>query len=132
MPTIVRFYARVAVIYFVLALAAGMLLALPGVVRIPQLRPVYFHLLVVGWITQLIMGVSYWMFPRYSKESPRGDERIGWGVFVLLNGGLILRAVGEPLTGSSIATWLLGTSAVMQLTAGWLFMLAIWPRIKER
>ena len=24
----------------------------------------YLHLLVVGWITQIIFGVAFWLFPR--------------------------------------------------------------------
>ena len=132
MPIMVRYYVRAAIIYFILALLAGLLMSVPGRLSISQLRPVYFHLLVVGWVTQLIMGVSYWMFPRYSKESPRGNETLGWAAFGLLNVGMLLRAIGEPLTGSVAAGWLLSISALMQLAAGWLFVIIIWPRVKER
>jgi hypothetical protein len=34
--------------------------------------PVYLHLFMIGWVTQMIFGVAYWMFPRVSKENPRG------------------------------------------------------------
>jgi hypothetical protein len=34
------------------------------------LWPTYLHLLVLGWLTQLIFGVAFWMFPRYSARNP--------------------------------------------------------------
>jgi hypothetical protein len=60
-------------------------------------RPVYLHFLFIGWVTQIIMEVGFWIFPKYSKEHPRGNEKVGWVVFGLLNLGLILRAIGEPM-----------------------------------
>lgn len=68
--------------------------------------PVFFHFFMVGWVAQLIFGVVFWMFPKYSREKPRGSERIGWAVFWLLNLGLVLRLVGEPAQGlDPDSTW---------------------------
>jgi hypothetical protein len=73
------------------------------------------------------------MFPRYSAEQPRGSERLGWLTFVSLNVGLLLRLAGEPahLLGRDI-TGLLVASALLQLVAGWAFILNTWPRLRER
>jgi len=64
----------------VAALLAGLGLALGQVVALPPalgaLQPLYFHLLMAGWVTQLIFGVVAWMFPQYSSEQPRGNERL--------------------------------------------------------
>ncbi len=139
MPRLTRYFIKAALIYFVLGLLIGVLLVAGSVIRVPPqvaaLFPVYLHVLVVGWITQLIAGVAYWMFPKYSKESPRGNERLSWGVFMLINVGLVLRIIAEPLVstqpGSSIG-WLLVVSALCQLLAGWGFVFNIWTRVKER
>lgn len=139
MPRLTRYFIKAALIYFVLGLLIGVLLVAGSVIRVPPqvaaLFPVYLHVLVVGWITQLIAGVAYWMFPKYSKESPRGNERLSWGVFILINVGLVLRIIAEPLVstqpGSSIG-WLLVVSALCQLLAGWGFVFNIWTRVKER
>ena len=91
------------------------------------------HLLVVGWITQVIFGVAYWMFPRYSAQRPRGSERLGWITFGSLNAGVLLRVVGEPRHALGEATaGVLVASALLQLLAGWTFVLNTWPRIRER
>jgi|SRR5690606_16210173 len=139
MPTLSRWFVKAGLVYFVLGLLMAALVVAQPVLNLPPLlgtfRPVYLHLLMVGWITQLIMGVAYWMFPKYSKEKPRGSERLGWFVFIALNLGLILRIVGEPLTTLQPewgVGWMLVVSAVLQLAAGWAFIANTWGRVKER
>ena len=96
MPLLSRTFIKAGLIYFIVGLTAGVLTVGQPVLNLPStfgvLYPVYIHLLMVGWVMQLIIGVVYWMFPKYSKEHPRGSDRLGWIVFGLLNAGLILRA----------------------------------------
>ena len=95
--------------------------------------PTYLHLLVVGWLTQLIFGVAFWLFPKHSAAHPRGSDLLGWTTFFLLNLGLILRAIVEPwptLGKPRGAVLILGAAA--QLVAGWLFVINTWPRVRER
>ncbi len=138
MPLITRVFLRTALVYFVAALAVGTLDTLDVVapaLRVAGLRPVYFHLLMVGWVTQLIIGVALWMFPKYSSERPRGSDTLSWVTYGLLNAGLILRALAEPLLagpGGAVWGWLLAASAVLQMLAGWLFVANTWPRVRER
>jgi hypothetical protein len=136
-PTLTRWYLRAAIIHLGGALVLGVLVQSPGLVTahpvLAVLSPTLLHLLVVGWITQVIFGVAYWMFPRYSAQRPRGSERLGWITFASLNAGLVLRVVGEPLHALREATaGLLVASALLQLVAGWTFVLNTWPRIRER
>jgi hypothetical protein len=132
MPTLARWFIKSALVYFVLALLVGVLIQARSVIDLPRTvglwRPVYIHLLTVGWITQLIMGVGYWMFPKFSRENPRGSQTLAWITFVLLNTGLILRAISEPRLPD--LGWMLALSAVLQLIAGWLFVINTWMRIK--
>lgn len=134
-----RYFIRTALLYLVAAFLVGGLvlvnqaLALDG--RIGVLMPVFYHLLMVGWITQLICGVALWMFPPFSRERPHGDERLGWATYGMLNGGLLLRAICEPLhtlSPSPWTGWLLAISALLQVLGIWAFVAAIWPRVKGR
>ena len=136
MPPLTRWLVKAALLYLIAALVLGVAMQLPVAGRYPVLAvlwPTYLHVLVVGWLTQLIFGVAYWLFPRYSAERPRGSERLGWATFVLLNAGLLLRIVGEPwrALGRGGEAVLLA-SAVTQLLAVWCFVLNTWPRVKER
>ncbi|HMP41896.1 MAG TPA: hypothetical protein PKA05_16060 [Roseiflexaceae bacterium] len=97
--------------------------------------PVYYHLLMVGWVTQLIAGVALWMFPVISREQPRVDERIGWVAYGALNGGLLLRAIAEPQHAAEPqrwSAWLLLVTGVLQIVAVWALVIAIWPRVRQR
>jgi hypothetical protein len=97
------------------------------------LWPTYLHLLVLGWLTQLIFGVAFWMFPRRSAKKPYGSELLGWTSYGLLNAGLVLRAVGEPaFTLGARTGGILVVAALLQLGAGWAFVFNTWPRVKER
>lgn len=139
MPLLARWTVKTALAHFAVALLLGVVLAAQPVLGlaswIAALRPVFLHLLIVGWITQLIIGVAYWMFPKQSKEKPRGSTPIGWLVYILLNFGLVIRAICEPLFAlqpNSIGGAGLAISAVLQVVSGWLFIANTWTRVKER
>jgi hypothetical protein len=121
-----RYFIRTALIFLVVAFCVGALvlinqgLALDA--RIGTLLPVFYHLLMVGWATQLICGVALWMFPSFSREQPRGDERLGWFTYVALNTGVVLAALHDPLAAA------IGEAMIMHLMlvgAGVLYILAI-------
>lgn len=139
MPPITRVFIKAALVYFVIALLTGVLLVaapwLPMPLWIAALNPVYFHLFMVGWVTQLIAGVAYWMFPKFSREEPRGSDRLAWSTFALLNVGLALRIIAEPinsLTPGGVWGYLLATAALLQWLGGVAFVANTWPRVKEK
>lgn len=130
MPKVTRFFLKTGLVYLVLGLAAGIFPQALGL-----LFPVYVHAIAVGWLTQLIFGVAFWLFPIESRQKPRPDERPMWAVYFLLNAGMVGRAVAEP----AAATWggpvwaaVLVASAVLLWASGAVFAVAIWPRVRER
>lgn len=138
MPKITRVYLKTSLIFLAAGFLLGMLRALPVASLEVALRgsaAVYYHLLAVGWITQLIFGVAQWMFPRTSHEHRQGSHVLAWMTYALLNVGLLLRAIAEPrvLSGPG-GEWgpVLGISALIQWTAGMLFIVDIWPRVRGR
>jgi len=137
MPTITRWYVKSSLVYLVAALllgtgvaarSAGLVSGLPA-----GLEPVYWHLLMVGFITQLIFGVAYWMFPKGAPERLRGRDSLAVLSYICLNSGLVLRAVGEPAaTLSPGLGWLLALSAVLQWIAGTIFVVNTWGRVRGK
>jgi hypothetical protein len=139
MPTLTRWAGRAGLIYLVLGVVTGALYwtntTWPIWPPLAALNPIYIHLLVVGWLTQFIFAVMYWMFPNISRTNLRGNPRLGWAIFVLLNLGLILRAICEPwraLSPTPVNAIGLLLSAVLQVMAGCLIVWVCWPRIRER
>ena len=133
MPRLTRWFLKAALLYLILALCSGILLALPD--PISGLFPIYIHTLVFGWLTQLIFGVALWMFPKYSLAKPRGYEWLGWATFILLNLGLVVRIIFEPLQNvatSPLIGWMLVISAVLQWLSGVAFITNTWARVREK
>jgi cbb3-type cytochrome oxidase subunit 1 len=139
MPPLTRLFIKSALVYLVAALVAGALLALPVDAAahpiLTAFAPTYLHLLMIGWLTQLIFGVAYWMFPRYTRERPRGSRALAATTYATLNAGLLLRAVAEPavaLRAGPAWGWALAASAVLLWLASLLFLANTWGRVKER
>lgn len=139
MPTTTRTFIKTAFGY----MFAGMLLSTLWLIQIAwplhpllgHLQPTALHLIVVGWLTQLIFGVALWMFPAWSKQEPRGPNLPSWICYSLLNTGLLLRLIVEPLNSYRPAAsmgWLLLVAAQLQVAAVWLFALLAWPRVRSK
>lgn len=139
MPPLTRWFIKTSLLCLVAALLVGLAQAAPPSLGLPPLvaaaGPVYVHLLAVGWITQMIFGVAYWMFPRHTAERPRGSDGLGIAAYALLNAGLLLRVLAEPphavhptaaLGGALVA------AALLQWLGGMAFVLNTWPRVKQR
>ncbi|MBI3170913.1 MAG: hypothetical protein HYZ22_20730 [Chloroflexi bacterium] len=135
MPLLTRTFLKAAFVYLILAMCAGILLALPGDNLISGLFPAYLHMLTFGWLSQLIFGVALWMFPKFNSDKPRGYEWIGWVTFISLNAGLALRIIFEPLQSikpSLFGGWMLVTAAILQWLASIAFAINTSPRVREK
>jgi len=72
-PVLTRWFIKCAMLYLIVALALSILMQSGLSRKVPLLGvlwPTYLHLLVVGWLTQLIFGVAFWMFPKH-PSAPR-------------------------------------------------------------
>lgn len=139
MPTLTRWFIKAAMVSLIAALVVRALMAGLPFWGLPTasaaLAPVFLHLFMWGWVTQLIFGVVYWMFPRYSQAQPRGNEALWLVTFWLFNVGLVCRVIGEPLhllRPEALWAWLSALAAVLQWSAGMLFIFNTWGRVKER
>jgi hypothetical protein len=130
-PLLSRWFIRTGLLYLLVALTTSLVQALiPSGTTIAW--PTYLHLLVVGWLTQLIFGVAYWMFPRYQSGLGLRFERLGWICYGCLNLGLLLRVATESGPESSWQAESFVVSALLQLIAGWAFVVTTWPRVRGR
>ena len=139
MPTMTRWSIKAAMLWLLAAVVIGIATSSPATIGLPsdwsRLNPLSWHFLAVGWATQLIFGVSYWMFPPNSKQRPYRSTRLGWTVFVLLNAGLLARLVAEGapvLLGANPVGWIFLTSATAQFLAAAGFVANTWSRVKTR
>ncbi len=136
MPTLTRWFLRAAMLNLVAAIVLAVLLAVPSfAAAAAPWRPVYVHLLVVGWATQMIFGVGYWMFPRREPLDLTATPWLGWTCFGTLNLGLVVRAASEPVLAqgaSALAAAGAVTAALLQFVAAAAFVWLAWPRVMAR
>ena len=135
MPPLTRWFIKASLISLAAALLVRAGMSLLSAPVSGAFAPVFFHLFVWGWVTQLIFGVAYWMFPTFTKERPRGYERLWIATFWCLNIGLIARVIGEPLhilRPEALWAWLTILAAILQWLAAMGFVVNIWGRVKER
>lgn len=136
MPLATRLFIKAGMLYLLLGLTLALISGIPSLGFGQLLLPVYWHMIVVGWITQIIIGVSVWMFPRSSRGKRETNSKLIFGSFITLNAGLLLRFVSEPfipvLSDNLLIMLSIILSAALQLIAITLFIIEIWPRIRGR
>lgn len=99
------------------------------------LQPTHGHMLFVGWFVQFAIGIAYWLLPRKRRpELPVGyRETPAFAGWAMLNAGLALRVVGEPMErvghAGALSMTILGLSAILQVGAIMVFIAQLWPRI---
>ncbi|HEU4647687.1 MAG TPA: cbb3-type cytochrome c oxidase subunit I [Gemmatimonadales bacterium] len=130
MPRLSAWMVRLSLVSLVLgALVGGLLLA--GVpVSAPHgaaLRQAHLDLMLFGWLVQFVLGVAYWMLPRYAAKPERGSPRLAWGAFALFQGGLALAVVGQALARPSIAP---AAGRLLLAGATFVFLGLLWGRAK--
>ncbi|MDX1640022.1 MAG: hypothetical protein R3281_18835 [Balneolaceae bacterium] len=133
MPTVSRTFIKSGLIWFFFALTCSLTLEMDWL-NAPVLRPLYWHMLMVGWITQIIFGVSLWMFPGRSRSDAFREHLKEWMTFGLLNSGLVLRVLSEPMAGRDLLFWdtILVLSAVLQWGAAVTYLMELWPRVLSK
>ncbi len=133
MPRLSQWYIKSALLYLLAGFSIGMLmLANKGVPFYPalwRLLPAHIEFLLFGWTVQFVLGVAFWIAPRFWQAPRRGDERGAVAAWVLLNLGIWAVTLGGVWLGVSSFV-LLGRA--LEGTAVIAFAWHIWPRVVGR
>lgn len=129
MPRLSCWFIRAALLYLAVGITLGALLlyhkGIPLHPLLWRLLPIHVEFLLFGWMVQLVMGVGFWIFPRFWRS--RGNEKPAWLAFGLINLGVWLAGVG-PILGASPIIVLIGRLAEAGAAIG--FAAHAWSRIK--
>jgi hypothetical protein len=151
MPVTSRVFVKASIVYLCLGAVLGALMFINRYFPLGSwaayLRISHIQLLIVGWLTQLILGVAWWLFPPLQiglrsdaplpvrrGQSQRGNEPLFWVTFVCLNAGILLRAIFDPLyswTRAGALGFLAGISGLFLLLAAVSFVANMWSRVRE-
>ncbi len=130
MPRLSVLAVRAALIYLLAGFTFGALMlankGIPFAAWLWNLLPAHIDFLLLGWTAQLILGVGFWILPRFTGGS-RGNVRLAAVAVLLLNIGVLLSA-GQgvfPELG-----WLAPLGRIFQIGAGVSFALHAWGRVR--
>lgn len=137
MPALVRRYIKTAFIFFLLGMLVGAVMSvsqgLLGRAVAPLLVVAHVHVLLVGFVLLLIIGVATWMFPRPAKEATRYRPELAEAIYWILTLATALRFTAEVVAAYRPRPdlWFLITAGGLgQVLAGLLFVYNMWARVR--
>ncbi len=132
MPRFSVWSIRLALVYLATGFTIGaLMLSQKGVLydaSIWMLLPLHIEILLLGWTWQLIMGVGYWILPRFAKGAARGNETLAWISLGLLNLGIWLVGI-NPFLGNLSGTPPIA-GRLLEASSAALFIFLSWRRIR--
>jgi len=137
MPPLVRRYVKTSFAFLVAGLLlGGWIIVGEFVAGIHPPRLVitaHVHLLLVGFMLMIVMGVATWMFPRPARDDTRYRPELAEAVYWVMTLATAARAAAElaasywPLT---TLRWTIGLGGLGQLAGAGLFVANMWWRIR--
>ncbi len=129
MPKLSVWFVRSALVHLMVGFTIGALvLVQKGTGKLPwswALLGWHVDTLLVGWMTQLAMGIAYWILPRFGTR--RGKVGFALAAWVAVNAGVL--GSGVVLLAQAPTSWLALTRGSEGLGVV-LFALHAWPRVK--
>ncbi len=137
MTPLIRRYIKTSFVFLGLGLGLGgyLIVAQFGVGAYPPRLVVtaHVHLLLVGFMLMIVMGVATWMFPRPSREDTRYRPELAEAVYWVMTLSTALRAAAEMLlayTGKPPVGWLIIVGGLGQVAGAILFVANMWVRVR--
>lgn len=137
MHSLVRKYIKMAFLFLAAGLLVGLYLSIGEYIAdfplSPMLVTAHVHLLLVGFMMMMILGVAQWMFPRPEREDVRYSPHVAEAVFYTLTAGVLLRTLGEMFSAFSTASalpTLIVSGSVLEVLAVFVFFYNMWTRIR--
>ncbi len=137
MTPLIRRYIKTSFVFLVTGLVLGAYLIVAQFLfdaYPPRLLvTTHAHLLLVGFMLMIVMGVATWMFPRPARDDPRYRPELAEAVYWVMTLATALRAGAEIVvawTGAPGLRWPIALGGVGQLAAALLFVLNMWWRVR--
>ena len=137
MPPLIRRYIKTSFAFLVAGLILGGYLTvgqfLLGTYPPRLVTTAHVHLLLVGFMLMMVMGVATWMFPRPAKDDARYRPELAEAVYWVMTLATALRAIAELIAGWSAAPVLrvlVALGGLGQLLGAALFVINMWTRVR--
>jgi hypothetical protein len=137
MPPLIRRYIKTSFVFLLAGLLIGAYVIVGQFVFVaypPRLFiTAHVHLLLVGFMLMIVMGVATWMFPRPARDDARYRPELAEAVYWVMTLATVLRTLAELSASFSPAPALrtaIAVGGLGQLAATLLFVVNMWPRVR--
>ena len=134
----VRYFIKTSIIFLVFGLLTGLYMSLcTNVFKTgygAELISAHTHLILVGGVMMMIMGVALWFFPRPEKEDARYNPdviRISYRIMTLSTSIRFLSQVISSFEEIQFLRWMITLFSIGQITAMIIFFYGMWGRIRS-
>ncbi len=138
MHPLVRLYLKTAFVFLGLGLVAGLWIEGELVFRGRWLSHgmvvAHTHLLLVGFLLLLVLGVALWMFPRLARGQPVGPSprlvAVGWALLAVGTAARALTEFFDLWLTADGWRWVRFAGAALQLTGILVGVAMLWRRVR--
>lgn len=137
MFTTVRYFVKTSVIFLIVGIITGLYMSISKYILklgySQELISAHTHLILVGSVMMMIMGVALWFFPRADKEDKRYNPDLILAAYWIMTIGTSLRFVFQVAANffiSEFVHYMIAISSILQVIAIILFFYSMWGRIR--
>jgi len=134
---LVRRYIKTSFVFLLSGLALGGYIVVAqfvlGFYPARLLTTAHAHLLLVGFMLLMVMGVATWMFPRPAREDTHYRPGLAEVAYWMMTIATALRAAAEIATaffGLLGLRWLIALGGLGQLAGAAVFVVNMWWRVR--
>jgi hypothetical protein len=137
MFTTVRYFVKTSLAFLITGIISGFFMMISR--RIfnlgygPGMLSAHTHIVLVGFMLMLIMGIAVWFFPKADKTDTKYSSARIMIVYWLMLSGTIFRFIFEVIDAYvtiSILNSIIVFSSTLQITAIIIYAYTMWGRIR--
>ena len=133
----VRCFVKTSVVFLIIGILSGLYMSLAKNVFHtlfgPELVSAHAHIILVGSVMMMIMGVALWFFPRAEKDDKKYNPALILVTYWLMTISTALRFTFQAAAGFVYIDWvniMIPVTSAFQIIAILLFFFSMWGRIR--
>jgi cbb3-type cytochrome oxidase subunit 1 len=137
MFTTVRYFIKTSLAFLVVGILTGLHMSFAKYISqtgySQELISAHTHVILVGSVMMMIMGVALWFFPRPEKNDKKYSPDLIWVTYWLMTIATALRFVMQVVGSYSYIPWVsiaIVVFSTLQVLAMILFFYSMWGRIR--
>lgn len=133
----VRYFIKTSIAFLALGILTGLYMSFSKYLfnsgNTQELISAHVHVILVGSVMMMIMGVALWFFPRAEKEDKKYNPDLILITYWIMTLSTLLRFIFQVIAGFKFLAWLniiIAITSTFQVLAIFLFFYSMWGRIR--